>query len=832
MDIDKIIDALTVEEKASLCSGQNAWSTRAIERLGIASITLSDGPHGLRKQPGDGDFLGINVSLPATCFPSACTTASSWNRDLLRQIGVALGEECLQEQVSILLGPGVNIKRNPLGGRNFEYFSEDPLLTGELACAFIEGLQSQGVGASIKHFAANNQETQRMTINTLVDERTLREIYLPAFSKAVKQTRPWTVMAAYNQLNGVYCSENAMLLSTILREEWGFEGVVVTDWGACNDRVAGLKAGQDLEMPGGGRDNHQYIVEAIQRGKLPEAVLNQTVRRLLELTVPAQNNQHANGEAHHQLARQAATQSAVLLKNEGNILPLAPIAKLAVIGNLAQKMRYQGSGSSLVNPLRLEHPLDVLVERGIKVTYAPGYPRLSADVDEGLLAEARQVAQGAETVVVFLGLTDLAESEGFDRTHMRLPDNQQALIERLATVHNNLIVVLFGGSPIEMPWISKVKAVLNMYLPGQAGGSAVVDLLFGEANPGGKLAETYPLRYEDTASARYFPGSRKCVEYREGLFVGYRYFDTAQQEVLFPFGHGLSYTTFAYKDLALSTRELSEDGTLQVSVTVTNTGACAGEEIVQLYVHDVVSSVLKAEKELKGFHKVLLQPGESHTLVFSLSKRDFAYYDVASADWVVESGAFDILVGASSRDIRLRETVLFQSSFQEKHAISEALAEYTHLASNKGAISEQAFAALYGSSYEWMKRASIGQRRYTVNSTLNDLQATFIGKLLHKVMMGASLKMVVDDDPERLLVSRKMIEQTVSNTPLRGLAFSSGGALTLGMMEGFAMLANGQVFQGSRQVLRSLPRRKPRASARKDSSHRCEVKKRKKGRFL
>ena len=814
MTITQIIATLTLEEKASLCSGQNAWSTKAVERLGIPPITMCDGPHGLRKQPREGDFLGVNVSLPATCFPAACTTASSWDPDLLRQIGAALGEECLQERVSILLGPGVNIKRNPLCGRNFEYFSEDPLLSGELASAYIEGLQSQGVGASIKHFAANNQETQRMTINALVDERALCEIYLPAFEKAIKQARPWAVMAGSNRLNGEYCSENATLLTAILRDEWGFGGVMVTDWGACNDRVSGLKAGQDLEMPGGGADNDRRIVEAVRHGKLPETVLDQAVERLLDMTLRAQQNLRPDycydAEEHHQLAHQAALQSAVLLKNEGYILPLAPSTKLAVIGDLAQKMRYQGGGSSMVNPLRLEQPLDVLREQGITCNYAPGYHRSSEEVDERLMAEACQIAREAEQVVVFLGLTEIAESEGFDRTNMGLPANQTVLMQRLAALRDDLIVVLFGGSPVEMPWIGQVKAVLHMYLPGQAGGKAVADLLFGRANPCGKLAETYPLRYEDTASAHYFPGSRYSVEYRESLFVGYRYFDTAQQEVLFPFGHGLSYTSFAYTDLTLSACEISEHDTLQVAVTITNTGERIGSEIVQLYVHDVGSSVFKAEKELKGFQKVRLQPGESSRLVFSLNKRDFAHYDVASADWVIEGGAFEILLGASSRDIRLRETVTIQTHFQAKQELPEVLTEYTQLESLKGVISEQAFAALYGSGYEQMKNAH--PKRYTVNSTLNDMQRTWIGKILRKSSLRRALETVADEDPERRLVARRMLEETVTNMPLRTMAISSGGTMTLGMAEGFAMLANGQFLRGGRQILRSLPAKKNQVS--------------------
>lgn len=786
-------------------------STRAIERLGVPAITLCDGPHGLRRPQEKSELHAPNASLPATCFPAACATASSWDRDLLRQIGVALGEECAQEQVAIILGPGVNIKRNPLCGRNFEYFSEDPLLAGELATAYIEGVQSQGIGTSLKHFAVNNQETQRMTVNALVDERALHEIYLPAFEKAVMQARPWTVMAAYNRVNGPFCSEHELLLHTTLRKAWGFEGVVVSDWGAVNERVAGLKAGLDLEMPGGGLDNNQRIADAVRAGRLPETVLDRTVRRLLALIERGQTNlrpgYRADQEAHHQLARQSATRSAVLLKNEGDALPLAPSARLAVIGNLAETMRYQGAGSSMVHPTRVEQPLAVLRERCGEVRYAAGYQRMSDEHDEHLLEEACMVARQAERVLVFLGLTELAESEGFDRRHMRLPANQLTLMQRLTALRDDLIVVLFGGAPVEMPWLDKVPAVLNMYLPGQAGGTAVADLLLGEANPGGKLAETYPLRYEDTASARTFPGSRFTVEYRESIFVGYRFFDTAQQEVLFPFGHGLSYTSFRYHDLRLSASELEENETLQVTVTITNTGKRAGEEIAQVYVHDVESSLPGPAKELRGFAKVLLQPGESRQVSFSLEKRAFAHYDVTTHAWLVEAGQFEILVGASSRDIRLRQTILVHGQ-QPAGKLPDALVEYTRLVSNKGQISRQTFAALYGSTYAEMQVAAA--HPYTVNSTLNDIQSTFIGKILRRSMINAALKGMAHDDPTRRLVTAKMLEETLLNMPLRGLATSSEGVLTLGMAEGLILLANGHFLRGWLKLLRSLPERKQR----------------------
>ncbi|EFH83601.1 glycoside hydrolase family 3 domain protein [Ktedonobacter racemifer DSM 44963] len=808
MDIKKLINDMTLEEKASLCSGHDMWHTKAIERLGISAILVSDGPHGLRKQPEGSDTFGINVSIPATCFPPACTTASSWDPDLLRQIGAAIGEECLQEQVSVLLGPGVNIKRNPLCGRNFEYYSEDPFLSGELAAAFIVGVQAQGIGTSLKHFAANNQETRRMTIDAIVDERALREIYLPGFEKAVKQAHPWTVMCAYNRLNGIYCSEQERLLTSILRAEWGFDGVLLTDWGACNDRTAGLAAGQDLEMPGGLDYNDQSIVAAVKSGLLAESVLDRSVERLLTLIARAQDNlrsdYHYNADEHHALARMAATQSAVLLKNDENILPLATSAKLAIIGNLAKKSRYQGSGSSLINPTRLEHALDVLGERSLNIAYADGYDRLSDNVDEQLLADACQVASSAEVVVVFVGLTELAESEGFDREHMRLPANQNILIERLAGVSENLIVVLLGGSPVEMPWIGSVKALLNMYLPGQAGGSAVVDLLFGNANPCGKLAETYPLRYTDTASARNFPGGPLTVEYRESIYIGYRYFDTARQDVLFPFGHGLSYTNVTYDRMALSAHTLTDKDTLQVSVIVTNSGSRAGAEIVQVYVRAVASTVFKPEKELKAFQKVLLQPGESTAIELTLDRQAFASYDVDTAAWLVESGEYEIIAGASSRDLRLKETVTIQSADCVPNRL-EALADYYQLVTNKGKITDVAFAALYGQPLPTSNETA--RKPYTANSTLGDIKGTLIGRILYRIIINLAMKANTDGDLERQLATRKMLQRMMAEYPLRSIAISSGGMLTYGMMEGIVMMANRKFFRGVQKMLGSLPKR-------------------------
>jgi beta-glucosidase len=811
-NIATILNALTLEEKASLCSGRNWWRTKAIERVGIPSILVSDGPHGLRKQPGEGDMHGVNVSLPATCFPPAATTACSWSPELLREIGAAIGEEALQEDVAVVLGPGINMKRNPLCGRNFEYFSEDPFLAGELASAYISGMQAQGVGTSLKHFAVNNQESNRMTIDVLVDERALHEIYLTAFEHAIQTAHPWSVMAAYNQVNGVFCSENVTLLTDILRKTWGFDGVVVTDWGACNDRVLGLLAGQDLEMPGGSNDNDHRLVAAVRSGELEEATLDRAVARLLALIIRAQEARRPgyqyDVDAHHALARKAATASAVLLKNEDACLPLPRSAKIAVIGDLAQHMRYQGSGSSLIHPSRVDQPLDAFKAAGVDVRYAQGYQRTTDAVDEALVAEACQIAHEADVAVVFVGLTEITESESFDRDHIQLPTNQNVLLERLAKAQPRLIAALFGGSPVQMPWIDLAKGVLHMYLPGQAGGGAVVDLLFGAAKPSGKLAESYPLRYEDTATAKWFPGSRHTVEYRESIFVGYRYFDTAQQEVLFPFGHGLSYTTFTYEQLEISAQELTDGDTLEVIVTVTNTGPRAGEEVVQLYVHDVVSSVFKAQKELKAFRKVGLQPGETATVTLTLDRRAFAYYDVSAHAWTVEPGDYNLLVGASCRDIRLQDTVTVLSPERNGNTTCEVdtvadarVAEYARLATNKGAISATAFQALYGETHAGPLRSR--NTMFTVNSTLEDIKGTLIGQILYRNAVRRSTHVTVDADSERQRASRKMTLRTMAELPLRSLGAFSGAIVTRGMAEGFAMLANGQYLRGARQILRS-----------------------------
>jgi len=666
-NIKELVSKMTLEEKASLCSGLDFWHTKSIERLGIPSIMVTDGPHGLRKVSEKGD------TVPATCFPTAVALASSWDEKLLEKVGEAIAEECLAEGVSILLGPGVNIKRSPLCGRNFEYYSEDPYLSSEMAASFIKGVQSKGVGTSLKHFVANNQEHRRMSISAMIDERTLREIYLASFEGAIKKSRPWTVMAAYNRVNGKYCFKNEYLLTDILRNEWGFEGIVISDWGAVDiyERAEALKAGLDLEMPSSNGLGDKKIIEAVRNGKLSEEILDKTVERLLTIIFEAIDNKQENAtydrRKHHEFAKEVAKECIVLLKNENNILPLNSKSKVAVIGSFAKNVRYQGGGSSHVNPTQLDIPYEEilkLVDDPSNVLYADGYDLESDEVKEELINEAKNIAQNSDVAVIFAGLPERYESEGYDRENLSLPKSHNKLIEEITKVQDNVVVVLFNGAPVEMPWINKVKGLFECYLGGQAVGGAIADLLFGKANPSGKLAETFPKKLAHNPSHPYFPGEDDVVEYREGIFIGYRYYDKKEIEPLFPFGFGLSYTKFEYSDLKIDKKQAKDTDTITVSVKVKNVGNMAGKEIVQLYVRDVESSVVRPEKELKGFKKVELNPGEEKTVTFVLDKRSFAYYSTDIKDWYVESGDFEILIGKSSKEIVLKDTVNVESTLK------------------------------------------------------------------------------------------------------------------------------------------------------------------------
>lgn len=655
MDVERILSQMTLEEKAGLCSGQDFWRTKPVERLGIPSVMMCDGPHGLRKQVGEGDHLGINESIETNCYPSASALAASFDREVLRSLGTALGQECQAEDVAMLLGPGLNMKRSPLCGRNFEYFSEDPYLAGELGAAYVQALQAQGVSACVKHFAANNQETRRMSGSSQVDQRTLHEIYLPAFEAAVKKGGARGVMCAYNAINDTFCAENKELLTDILRKKWGYRGFVVTDWGAVKDRVKGLLAGLDLEMPGGPGVQDQKIVDAVKSGALDEAVLDEAAGNVLRFVLESRERRmpetQIDRKAHAALSGALAEKCAVLLKNEDAVLPIGSSAKAAFIGEFAAKPRYQGAGSSHIN---VPHALSALeAAEGRNVVYAQGYDLHTEEHASELLAQAVETARGADVAVVFAGLPDSFETEGCDRESLAMPANQNALIEAVAAANPNTVVVLHGGSAMELPWLDRVKAVLYVALGGESVGTAAVRLLYGEANPSGKLAETWPKKLADNPSYLNFPGEDGAVTYAEGIFIGYRYYDKKEMDVLFPFGYGLSYTRFQYSDLRLDRAEMADTDTLTVTCRVKNVGGVPGAEAVQLYVRDEESSVRRPIRELKGFDKVFLAPGEEKELRFILDKRAFAYYEPKLHDWFVESGRFFVEIGASSRDIRL-----------------------------------------------------------------------------------------------------------------------------------------------------------------------------------
>ena len=686
MKYRELIDKMTLEEKAGLTSGMDFWHTKPIPRLGIPSMLLSDGPHGLRKQEWQSDHLGMHKSVPATCFPTAASLANSWDTDMIERLGRALGLEAASEGISVLLGPGCNIKRNPLCGRNFEYFSEDPYLSGKSAAALIRGVQSNGISACVKHFAANSQELRRMSNDSVVDERTLREIYLPSFEMAVKEGGVKCVMTSYNRLNGEYTNENTHLLQDILYGEWGYDGMVVTDWGGNNDRVKALVAGDNLEMPYSGGDTDRYVAQAVRDGVISEELLDERVDKILDMvftTRKAFDYKHYDKQEHHRLAAEFAEETAVLLKNDG-ILPLSG-GSVAVIGDFAKTPRYQGAGSSLVNSTRVDNALDALRAEGVRIVgFEPGYRR-GGGRSSRLCAKACELAMRAETVLLFLGLDEGGEAEGIDRSDMRLPENQLELLTALSAVSRNIVVVLSCGGAVEMPWQQRARAVVHGFLGGQAGATAMARLLTGKANFSGKLSETIPLRYEDMPSAPYYPGREKTSEYREGLFVGYRYFDTAQKPVLYPFGYGLSYTQFRYTDL-----EISGD---TVSFSVENTGKMSGAEVAQLYIAPKTNGTFRPARELKGFVRITLAPKEKKRAEITLSDRSFALWSTKHGDWVVEAGEYEILVGASSRDIRLHGTVT-RKGITEKLYDSPELAPY-YTADIKD-VPDAAFEALLG----------------------------------------------------------------------------------------------------------------------------------------
>ncbi|MBQ3010978.1 MAG: glycoside hydrolase family 3 C-terminal domain-containing protein [Oscillospiraceae bacterium] len=683
----ELITQMTLEEKASLLSGANFWNTKPVQRLGVPGIMLTDGPHGLRKQGGKADHLGLNKSIPATCYPSAAGLANTWNEALIEEMGQHLGLEAASEGVSVLLGPGCNIKRSPLCGRNFEYFSEDPYLSGKMAAALIRGIQSNGISACVKHYAANSQELCRMTNNSVVDERTLREIYLPAFELAVKEGGVKCLMTSYNQINGTYAHEHMHLLREILYGEWGYRGMVVSDWGGNNDRVASVKAGGTLEMPSSNGQTDRQIVQAVREGKLDEAVVDEQADKMLEMIFSTQDairGKSYDRDTHHAVAAKVAEQTAVLLKNEENTLPLMPDTAVAVIGDFAKTPRYQGAGSSKINPTKLDCGLDALKHVGVNVIgYAAGFRR-SGKPDYKLIRKACKLAAQADTVVLWLGLDEGGEAEGVDRDTMALPANQIALLEAVAQVNPNIAVVLSCGCAVEMNWDKHAKSVIHGYLGGQAGALAMAKLLTGAVNPSGKLSETVPLSYADVSCAPYYPGREATTEYREGLYVGYRYFDTANLPVKYPFGHGLSYTEFAYSDLSVSNEA--------VSFTVKNIGSVRGEEVAQLYITAKTGGMFRPAQELKGFARLNLAPHEQKRVTIPLNDRSFAVWSVLENDWVIEPGTYEIRIGASSRDIRLNAAVTKDGAAVKNPYEGEVFAPY--YSGSVHSVSDESFSAL------------------------------------------------------------------------------------------------------------------------------------------
>lgn len=747
MDIKKLIAEMTLEEKASLCSGRDFWHSQNVDRLGIPSAMMCDGPHGLRKQKGEGDHLGINESIETVCYPTASALAASFDRELLHELGETLGEECQAEDVAMLLGPGLNMKRSPLCGRNFEYFSEDPYLAGELGASYIQGLQGKGIAACVKHFAANNQETRRMSGSSNLDERTLHEIYLPAFETAVKKGKTRGIMCAYNGINGTFCAENKMLLNDILREKWGYEGFVVTDWGAVKDRVKGIAAGLDLEMPGGMGTQDKTIVEAVQEGRLAESKLDETVERILRFLQDYLDARKPDTvidrKEMSEKSSSFAAQCAVLLKNDG-VLPIEKSRKIAFIGEFAERPRYQGAGSSHINVPHAVSALEAAEE--LDVTYAKGYDVHKEELNDALRQEAVEVAGAADVAVIFAGLPDAYETEGADRDNMEIPQEQNLLIAEIAKVQKNVAVVLHGGAPMELPWKDQVGAILCMYLGGERVGEAAVRLLTGQENPSGRLAETWPLRLEDNPSYLNFPGVDGQVNYGEDIHIGYRYYDKKKMPVLFSFGYGLSYTEFEYSGLKLDQSAIRDTDTLTVTCKVKNVGNMAGKEVVQLYVREKSPYASRPIRELKGFEKVSLMPGEEREVRFVLDKRSFAYYEVKIHDWYVESGEYEVEIGASSRDIRL------SASLQMEGTVEIPMT-------------------------------------FTYESTVGDLLKTARGRAFVEQMMGRSDREAIDRDAAALGEgSEKMAQSMMFEMPLRSIV--SFGRMTMEQLDGLLAMLN------------------------------------------
>ena len=775
MDMEKILQRMTLEDKIALCSGESFWETKAFEKYGIPALFMCDGPHGLRKQDRESgtDMLGVNQSRPATCFPAAVTTAASWDPELLSEIGAAIGEEAKAQGVGLVLGPGANLKRNPLCGRNFEYFSEDPFLAGKLAAGFIRGVEGQGVGSSLKHFAANSQEKSRFTSDSVMDARTLRELYLSAFETAVKEGRPSTVMCAYPKLNGVHCSDHKELLTDILRREWGFDGMVVTDWGAMNDRIEGFRAGCDLNMPGGSAYMEKEVLAAVKAGTLPESAVDDSARRVLKLVLRAAETVKIPAScdygAHHALAARAAGEGAVLLKNEGGILPLKEGQTVALLGHMAGELRFQGAGSSHINPTQVANPVDAMPN----LPFAPGCDG-RGDTTDALIAQAVELAKSVEVPVVFAGLPGRYESEGFDREKMKLPGGHLRLIDAVAGANPNTVVVLLCGAPVECPWADKVKAILYMGLPGQAGGQAAADLLYGKINPSGKLAESWPLLYEDCPSAPFY-GKTKDALYLEGVYVGYRYYDKAKKAVRWPFGYGLSYTTFGYFGLKTEGRI--------VTVTVTNTGSVAGAEVVQLYVCPPQGGVHRPVRELKGFQKVFLQPGEAKTVTFTLDDRAFALWQEG---WKIPAGTYGVEVGGLTAELAVDGEALPVPAWQTGSWYETC----------DGTPTQAGWETMLGWKYT---PPVLKKGRFTMDNTVMEMKDySLIMKIMFKSVEAAIAK-GFDGKKDYENPEFRMLMESSAGGPLRSMQISGG--MKGGLFQGLLEMANGHFFRGIKKMI-------------------------------
>ena len=792
MKHEELINKMTLEEKVALLSGKGEWQTWNLDRLEIPSIYCSDGPHGIRKQAGTGDHLGLNPSLPATCFPTAAAIANSWDPALGEEIGKALGEEAAVQGVDIVLGPGLNIKRSPLCGRNFEYFSEDPVLAGKMAAGYIRGIQSQGVYACPKHFAVNSQELRRMAMNAVVDERTLREIYLTGFEIAVKEGGAKAIMTSYNQVNGSYANENVHLIKDILREEWGFDGIVITDWGGSNDHIKGVQAGSDLEMPNPGLDSARQIIAAVKEGRFLEETVNTNVDRMLDAILTLSENRKNrkklgaedkfDEKAHHLLARKAAAESAVLLKNSEQILPLKPETRVALIGDFAFEPRYQGAGSSVVNTTALDKLVSLIEDSNLQLAGSTrGYLR-TGEIDEVMEKEAVDLAASADVVLYCFGLDELSESEGMDRTHMRIPQNQIHLLEAMAKVNKNIVGILSAGSAVEMSWHHCLKGLLHGYLYGQAGAGAMLDIITGKVNPSGKLNETYPVRYEDTPAFRYFPSVERNSEYRESIYVGYRYYDTVKVRILYPFGFGLSYTQFSYSDLKADSKG--------IEFCLTNIGEMDGSEIVQFYVGKKDARVFRPEKELKGFSKVFLKAGESRNIRIDFDDKTFRYWNIRTSKWEKEDGEYHMMVGASSADIRLETEIHVDGTTEEYPYYTNRMPSYYSGKIQK--VEDAEFEVLLG--------GPIPDGKWSGELGINDAVCQMyyakspIARYIYRVLTDKKKKNEEQGKPDLNLLFQY-------NIPFRAIAKMTGGLVSMEMVEGIVTIVNGHFFSGLGAVI-------------------------------